>query len=122
MNHFVPSLPTLLLVGLFAVLYLVFLVRKTMRGLLDLYDLLMLSMVALAPALFVFFPGVSDWVAQVTGVAFPFVVMFGMLFVIVFLIVHRLTVKLHRLESVNRRLVQEISILIESVEQDRRSR
>jgi len=121
-NHFVPSLPTLLLVGLFAVLYLVFLVRKTMRGLLDLYDLLMLSMVALAPALFVFFPGVSDWVAQVTGVAFPFVVMFGMLFVIVFLIVHRLTVKLHRLESVNRRLVQEISILIESVEQDRRSR
>jgi len=111
MNTHLPTLPTLIVVGLFAILYLTFLIRKTIRGELDLYDLLMLSMVALMPALFVFFPSLSQLVVAITGVAFPFVIMFGMLFLVVFLIVHRLTVKIHRLEMLNRRLVQEVSLL-----------
>lgn len=111
-----PATATLVLVGLFAVLYLGYLLRKTVAGSLDLYDLMILSTVALVPALFAFFPGVSRAVSALTGVAFPFVVMFGVLFSVLFISVHRLTVKLHKLEMTNRLLVQELSLLQHSVQ------
>jgi hypothetical protein len=111
-----PAAATILLVGLFAVLYLGYLLRKTVAGGMDLYDLMILSTVALVPALFVFFPGISRAVSALTGVAFPFVVMFGVLFFVLFITVHRLTVKLHKLETTNRLLVQELSLLQHNVQ------
>ena len=71
----------------------------------------MLSMVAVVPTIFVFWPNIAYWLADFVGVAFPFVIMFGALFLIVFLFVHRLTAKLHKLESDNRLLIQEVGIL-----------
>jgi hypothetical protein len=106
-----PSPQTILIISTFALCYLYFTMRKTARQQLDIYDLAMLSTVAFVPAGFVLFPAFSDWVAKISGVAFPFVVMFGLLFVILFFFIHRLTVKLHRLEHDNRLLVQEVSII-----------
>jgi hypothetical protein len=102
---------TLIAVGLFALVYLAFIARKTARQQLDLYDFVMLSMVALVPAAFVYWPGLAYWLAQAAGVAFPFVIMFGALFLILFLFFYRMTVKMHRLERDNLLLIQEVSLL-----------
>jgi hypothetical protein len=72
----VPNPQTVALVGVFAVVYLLLLLRKTARQELDLYDLFMLSAVAVLPALLVFLPSISESIALATGVTFPFVVMF----------------------------------------------
>jgi len=110
------SLHTLIFVATFACWYLFFTARKTARQQLDLYDLVMLSMVAVIPALFVFFPDLAYNLANIAGVGFPFVIMFGALFAVLFIFVHRLTVKLHRLENDNRLLIQEVSLLKQTAE------
>lgn len=102
---------TLIAIGLFALTYLAFIARKTARQQLDLYDFVMLSMVAVVPAVFVYWPSLADWLAATVGVTFPFVIMFGALFLILFLFVHRMTEKMHRLERDNRLLIQELSLL-----------
>ena len=102
---------TYLLIAFFAAAYLAFIARKTARQQLDLYDLVMLSMVAVVPAAFTFWPSIAYSIADFAGVEFPFVVMFGALFLVLFLFVHRLTVHVHKLERDNRLLIQEISLL-----------
>lgn len=111
------SLQTITLVTVFAFCYLVFITRKTARQQLDLYDLVMLSTVAIVPGIFVAFPTIAFWLSNIAGVRFPFVVMFGILFGFLFVFVYRLTIKLHILEVDNRRLIQEISLLKETIEQ-----
>lgn len=111
------SLQTLIFVVVFAFGYMFVMVRKTASQQLDIYDLVMLSTVAIVPSIFVVFPEGAFWIAKIAGVEFPFVVMFGMLLAILFVFVHRLTVKLHRLESDNRLLIQEISLLKQTIEQ-----
>lgn len=105
------SLQTVVIVSIFALCYLYFTARETARQQLDIYDLIMLSTVAIIPSVFVLFPTFAEWVARVSGVAFPFVVMFGLLFVILFTFIHRLTTKIHRLQHDNRLLIQEVSIM-----------
>jgi hypothetical protein len=102
---------TLIVIGLFALAYLAFVARKTARQQLDLYDFVMLSTVAVVPGIFVFWPGLAYWLAEIAGVAFPFVIMFGALFLILFLFVYRMTAKVHRLERDNVLLIQEVSLL-----------
>lgn len=105
------NLNTIAIVSVFALGYLFFTARKTARQQLDIYDLVMLSAVAIIPSVFVLFPKFADYLARVAGVAFPFVIMFGALFAILFIFIHRLTVKIHRLEHDNRLLIQELSLL-----------
>jgi len=105
------NINTYVLIALFALAYLVFIARKTARQQLDLYDFVMLSMVAIVPATFVFSPNIAYWLAELAGVAFPFVIMFGALLFILFLFVHRLTVHIHKLEKDNLLLLQEVSLL-----------
>lgn len=112
------AINTVTLVTLFAIGYMFLLFVKTARRQLDIYDLAMLSAVAIVPITFVAFPQLAYWLANIAGVEFPFVVMFGMLFAILFIFIHRLTVKIHRLESDTRLLVQKLSLLQQSVDKD----
>jgi hypothetical protein len=105
------SLQTVVIVLIFALCYLYFTARETARQRLDLYDLIMLSAVAIIPSAFVLLPIFAEWIAKISGVAFPFVIMFGLLFAILFIFIHRLTAKIHRLEYDNRLLIQEVSII-----------
>jgi hypothetical protein len=105
------SLQTVVIVLIFALCYLYFTARETARQRLDLYDLIMLSAVAIIPSAFVLLPIFAEWIAKISGVAFPFVIMFGLLFAILFIFIHRLTAKMHRLEYDNRLLIQEVSIM-----------
>lgn len=106
-----PNVETLWVIGLFALAYMAGVFRKVSRHRLDLYDFMMLSTVALVPVAFAYFPGLAAWMAKITGVEFPFVVMFGLLFVAVFIFNHNLIGRVHKLERENRTLIQETSLL-----------
>ena len=109
MAQFQPNPQTIAVIALFCVLYMAILLRRTARGRLDLYDFATLSAVAVVPTLFVFFPRFAEAVGTATGVEFSFVAMFGVLFVVLFLSIHRLTLHVHDLEVKNRELVQALA-------------
>jgi hypothetical protein len=106
-----PSAETVVVISVFALIYMLVLLRKTLQGKFDLYDFLMLSMVAIIPAGFALFPKLAYLISHLTGVVFPFVVMFGALFLVVFAFMHNITQRLHRLERQNWTLIQEQSLL-----------
>jgi hypothetical protein len=106
-----PNTATVLVISAFAVVYMLILLRKTLQGRFDLYDFLMLSMVAIIPAGFALFPRLTYWLTQLSGVGFPFVVMFGALFLIVFIFMHNMTARLRKLERQNGMLIQEQGLL-----------
>ena len=110
----------MVVVAVFALWYLFHTIRQTARHQIDLYDLAMLSMVAIVPSGFAYFPSLAYWLASIVGVAFPFVVMFAILIAVLFVFVHRLTVKVHVIERDNRMLIQEVSLLRQTTEQARR--
>ena len=107
-----PHTATVLVISAFAVVYMLILLRKTLQGKFDLYDFLMLSMVAIIPAGFALFPRLTYWLTQLSGVGFPFVLMFGVLFLVVFVFLHNMTARLHKLERQNGVLIQEQSLLL----------
>ncbi len=111
MTNVTPSAVTVAIISGFALIYMLVLLRKTLQGKFDLYDFLVLSMVAILPAGFALFPRLAYLISHLTGVVFPFVVMFGALFLVVFVFMHNITERLHKLERQNWALVQEQSLL-----------
>jgi hypothetical protein len=109
------NLQTLIIIVLFAVYYLATILRRTAERKIDLYDLIMLSALAILPVLFAFFPLTMMNLSHRLGVAFPFVLMFGLLFAMVFIFLHRLTLRVYKLEMENRLLNQELSLLLHKV-------
>jgi hypothetical protein len=116
-----PSVETVVVISAFALIYMLVLLRKTLQGKFDLYDFLLLSTVAILPAGFALFPRLAYLVSHLTGVVFPFVVMFGVLFVVVFAFMHNMTARLHRLERQNCALIQEQSLLALELQAKERS-
>jgi hypothetical protein len=106
-----PSAVTVAIISGFALVYMLVLLRRTLQGKFDLYDFLVLSMVAILPAGFALFPRLAYLVSHLTGVVFPFVVMFGALFLVAFVFMHNITERLHKLERQNWALLQEQSLL-----------
>lgn len=102
---------TAVVIIVFSVWYLFGIVRRTAKNQMDIYDLLMLSTVAIFPVFFVAFPDIAMSISQMIGIAFPFVLLFAILISILFIFIHRLTVKVHKIECDNRLLIQELSIL-----------
>ena len=115
MAAFQPNPQTVAAIGVFCVIYLAILLRRTIRGRLDLYDFLSLSAVAVVPSAFVFFPRFADAVGTLVGVEFSFEVMFGALFVVLFMSIHNLTIHVHELEVRNRELIQEMALVEQQV-------
>lgn len=111
MTNVIPSAETVVIISGFAFVYMLVLLRKTLQGKFDLYDFLMLSMVAILPASFALFPRLANLISHLTGVVFPFVVMFGALFSVVFVFMHNITERLHKLERQNWALIQEQGLL-----------
>lgn len=119
MVNVLPSAETVAVISAFALIYMLVLLRKTLQGKFDLYDLLMLSMVAIIPAGFALFPSLAYLLSHLTGVVFPFVVMFGALFLVVFAFMHNITARLHKLERQNWALIQEQSLLAMELKESR---
>ena len=114
---------TVVFLTIFTVTYMLFILAKAGKRNLDLYDSLMLSTAAIIPLFFALFPSYVFTLSELLGVGFPFVILFGILFIVLFVFVQRLTVNFHRLELDNRLLIQEIGLLkqiIEAYEEDKR--
>ena len=111
MTNVTPSAVTVAIISGFALVYMLVLLRRTLQGKFDLYDFLVLSMVAILPAGFALFPRLAYLISHLTGVVFPFVVMFGALFLVAFVFMHNITERLHKLERQNWALLQEQSLL-----------
>jgi hypothetical protein len=108
-----PTPQLVFILVLFAGAYCTYAVRKLRRRAVDLYDLPLLLALAIVPLLFAIWPPLTDFVRDFFGVALPLTVMFGLLFVAAFLIMHRLISRVHNLEVRVIRSVQEIGLLEE---------
>ncbi len=112
-----PTIQTTIFISLFLIGYLFGLLRNATKHTIDLYDLILLVSVAIVPSVFVFFPEFTDKLSKFLGVLFPFVVLFGLLFFIVFVYLYRLVVKTnHHKFSINT-ITQELSILRHKLDQ-----
>ena len=114
--EYVPSFQTQIIFSIFVPIYLIFLLWNVIKSYLDFYDFILLSTVAVVPAIFVFFPSLSVLIAAALGVGFSFIAIFGVLLFLVFVFLHKITKSLHRLRQGNRLFVQEISALKAEIE------
>ena len=110
-----PTHQTIIFITLFLVLYLFFIIRKTVKNDIDLYDLLLLSTVAIIPAIFVFFPKIVASLVLLIGIGFGLSMLFGLLFLIIFIYLYRLVLKSNRNHKMIVLLIQEISLLKEAL-------
>jgi hypothetical protein len=110
------TLQTKVVLILFFLVYLGYLTRSAARNHIDIYDYFSLSCVALLPLGFGLLPSLVTVISHWMGVAFPFVVLFGALFVVNFIYLHQLLNKINRQIQFNKQLVQEISLLKSSLE------
>ncbi|MEQ8969653.1 MAG: DUF2304 domain-containing protein [Coleofasciculus sp. C1-SOL-03] len=114
--NYTPTPQTIIFVSIFIIGYLFILIKKTIKNTIDLYDLLLLSSLAIFPGLFVFAPRFVENLAHLIGVEFPFVILFGSLFVCVFIYLYRLIIKVNKQDKLNLLLIQEISLLKQRIE------
>ncbi len=114
-----PTPQTIIFVSFFLVTYLIYLIRKAVKNDIDLYDLLLLSTVAIVPALSVFFPNVAIKLASLIGVGFGFLILFGLLFLIIFIYLYRLVLRSNRNHRMIVLLIQEISLLKEASKKEK---
>jgi hypothetical protein len=111
MEIYTPTLSAILFLAFFFIVYEIMLIKHTIKYTVDFYDLLLLSSAAIVPFLFVLFPGAVVAVTRFVGVAFPFLILFGTLFIIVFVYLYRLVVRVNALFHRCIVLTQELGIL-----------
>jgi hypothetical protein len=117
---YTPTTHTIVFMSAFLVLYAALLVRHTVRHRIDLFDFAMLALLAIVPGTVVWFPGLIVRITRLVGVEFPFVVMFGALFLVVFVYLYSLVVRINLQHRTIITLVQEVGLLRETLEHDRR--
>jgi len=94
----------------FVMAYLYILIKKTVLRKVEVIDFLLLSSVAIFPAIFVLFQDFTLLVANSIGIRSPFILMFAGLFLVLFWLVHRLCERLMSAELRCRTLVQELAL------------
>jgi hypothetical protein len=110
-----PSTHLFAIILIFGLAYTYHVVQKLRCRDVDLYDFVLLLSVAAIPLLFVGWPRFTAFVGEVFGVALPLTVMFGLLFVSVFIILHRSLSRIHRLEMQVTALTQEVALVDDRV-------
>lgn len=110
MDHYL-SLKTQLVIIAFLVVYLVWLLKKTAKDKLDLYDFVLLSSIGLVPCFFAIFPGVIVFATRLLGIAFPFVLLFASIHFISFIFFLSLARRITQLNKKVATLTQELAIL-----------
>ena len=97
----------LLTITVFGFIYLTVIIRNINKGRYDLYDFFFLSSVVSIPFIFLAFPNLMQNLAFHLDVEFPFVIMFGVIFLVVFVYLHRLIGILNKLDYRVRTLAQK---------------
>lgn len=103
-SHF-ASIESQIFIITFFVVYIIFLVRKAAKDHLDLYDFVMLSLIAIIPTGFVFLRGLVVNVAKVINIEFPFLLLFSALHLVSFIYLYSLVVRINKL---NKKLIASV--------------
>ncbi|MBM62047.1 MAG: hypothetical protein CL484_03750 [Acidobacteria bacterium] len=119
MSESPPTIQTIAFVILFLILYVTLMIKRAAKNKIDIYDLAMLCAVVIVPSFFVVFSGTVHRISHFLGVAFPFVLLFGVLFVIVFLYLYKVIVNANDIAKKSVFLVQELSLLREELANSR---
>jgi hypothetical protein len=106
-----PLTSTIIFLSCFLAGYVLVLARNTVRKALDVTDFVLLTSVAVVPACFAYFPTATLRLSHFIGVEFPFVVIFGSLFFILFVLVYTLIVRIEESRRRTTTLVQENGLL-----------
>lgn len=106
-----PSIFTTATTLVFAFFYLFYLLYISSKRKIEIYDGLLLSLVAIIPGLFVLFPEISTTLAEIYDIDNTYTVWFGLLIAVLYILMIRLTIKVNNLNKLNIKLLQEISIL-----------
>lgn len=115
-ENYLPTTQTIVFIALFLIGYLSYLLRSTLKQKIDFYDFLILAAVGVLPSVFAFFPNITLQITHFIGVRFPFVVLFGCLFFVVFYYLYRLVIRINKLSQQERLLAQELALLREKIE------
>jgi hypothetical protein len=111
MTFHAPTMNTTLFILVFVGVYAVLLIRSAVRERIDVYDLILLLTVGLIPAAFVVFPRTTFGLAQLAGVGFPFLLLFGALLLVVFIMLTRMIRTEAKLRKAVAAMTQEIALL-----------
>ena len=117
--EFHPTFQTIIFLSFFIVIYLFVLLRNTIKNALDLYDFLLLSSVAIIPLFYILTPEFVVFLARLTGVSFSFLLLFGSLFVITFVYLYRVNLKLNEQHQKIILLTQEVGLLRQALVQQK---
>ncbi|MBF0289794.1 MAG: DUF2304 domain-containing protein [SAR324 cluster bacterium] len=115
--EFQPTPQTIIFLSFFIVIYLFVLLRNTIKNTIDLYDFLLLSSVAIIPLFYILTPELVVFLARLTGVSFSFLLLFGSLFVVTFIYLYRLNIKLTAQQKKIILLTQEVGLLRQALTQ-----
>lgn len=101
---------TVLFLFVFFVGYVVYLLRKAAKNQVDVFDFVWLSAVGVVPILFISFPFAVIRLSELVGVKFPFVILFGILHFVTFIILISLVIRLKKQQSKLVEAVQNLSL------------
>lgn len=108
-SHFTSHESQIFIITFF-IIYIIFLVRKAAKDQLDLYDFIMLSLIAIIPTGFVFLRGVVVSVSKFINIEFPFLLLFSALHLVSFIYLYSLVVRINKLHKKLISSVQEAAI------------
>ena len=97
----------------FSFFYLLYLFYISSQRKLDFYDTIFLSLVSIVPAIFIISPNISYYLNQFFNIKNTFSIWFGLLIAVGYILIIRLSIKVHEINKLNINLTQEISILIQ---------
>lgn len=108
-DHY-TSVPVQIFSGVFFLVFLLFLAKKTYSRKIDVSDFFFLSSIAVIPVFFILGKPLVFWVMNLLEVKLPFVFLFASLFFVVFVYLYKLIRRLHTAEKNLRSLSQEFAI------------
>jgi hypothetical protein len=94
----------------FSLIFFIFLLRQAKTSSISVYDFILFSLIFLIPLFFIFFEDTSKLISGYLGIEFPFVLLFSVLILALFIIAIRLTIKLFKLRETVVKLIQKEAI------------
>ena len=101
---------TQLFIAFFSLIVILFFLWELAMLKIELSDFLFLSSLSILPSIFGFFPIFTKNMASFLGIEFPFLLLFGSLVLILFMVVYRLIKKIRNLEKEFKTMLMDQSI------------
>lgn len=99
------------LIIVFTVIYFVIVLRKSAKYEIEFYDLVLLCSLAILPATMILLPKLFEYLSFMMNVKYPFVILFSLLLLLVFVILTRVLISIKKIRKENIFLIQRLSML-----------